>query len=369
MSEAGSKKAAIVTRDELYRQVWETPMSRLAEKYGISGNGLKKICKRLHVPCPPRGYWAKLAAGKRVKPAPLREPPIGRPAQVTIAPTAPPSAAPRLPELDPETAQQLAEARVRTAGLVVPATLRKPHPVIAAWIARHQAQIEADKRDLSRWGRSTLLTKAFSSLERRQQRFLSTLFKEAEKLGYKVKGEAPYNTVLETGQNRIEFALRERVRQVRRPLSDAEKSTPYNSGRSWTQERIATGELIFAFKTFLGPGLTSEWRDGEQPLEIQIGEILAVLAVAAPLLERRRQEAEQAERRRWEEEKKRREEHERQQDRNRWRRFIEFAKLWQEAQLARDFLAALERLSPEPEGSFWGSDGGGMAQVGAGTTR
>ncbi len=158
---------------------------------------------------------------------------------------------------------------------------------------------------------------------------------------------------MEAGQNRIEFALRERVRQVRRPLSDEEKSARYNSGRSWTQERIATGELVFAFKTFLGHGLTSEWRDGERPLENQIGEILAVLAVAAPLLEKRRKEAEEAERRRWEEENKRREERERQQqDRNRWRRFIEFAKLWKEAQLAKDFLAALETLSPEPERSF-----------------
>ncbi len=107
MSQAESKRAAIVTRAELYRQVWETPMARLAEKYGVSGNGLKKICKRLHVPCPPRGYWAKLAAGKPVKAAALREPPIGTPAQATITPTPPSLAAPRLPELDPETAQQL----------------------------------------------------------------------------------------------------------------------------------------------------------------------------------------------------------------------------------------------------------------------
>ncbi len=65
-TEAETKKAAIVTREELYRQVWETPISRLAEKYGVSGNGLKKICDRLHVPYPPRGYWAKLAAGRPV---------------------------------------------------------------------------------------------------------------------------------------------------------------------------------------------------------------------------------------------------------------------------------------------------------------
>ena len=46
----GRKQPVTVTREELYRQVWETAMSRLAEQYGISGNGLAKICDRLKVP-------------------------------------------------------------------------------------------------------------------------------------------------------------------------------------------------------------------------------------------------------------------------------------------------------------------------------
>ena len=37
-------------------------MLRLGKRYGISGNGLKKICDRLQVPYPPLGYWAKLRA-------------------------------------------------------------------------------------------------------------------------------------------------------------------------------------------------------------------------------------------------------------------------------------------------------------------
>jgi len=55
-----------ITRPALYDAVWQTPMSRLAPAYGISGNGLAKICDRFGVPYPPRGYWAKAASG--VKP-------------------------------------------------------------------------------------------------------------------------------------------------------------------------------------------------------------------------------------------------------------------------------------------------------------
>ena len=38
-------------------------MITLAKEYGISDVGLAKICRRNQVPLPPRGYWAKLAAG------------------------------------------------------------------------------------------------------------------------------------------------------------------------------------------------------------------------------------------------------------------------------------------------------------------
>ena len=56
-----------LTRQELYDLVWSTPMTKLAESFGISDVGLAKICDRHRVPKPPRGYWAKKEAGKRVK--------------------------------------------------------------------------------------------------------------------------------------------------------------------------------------------------------------------------------------------------------------------------------------------------------------
>ncbi|MFO0820017.1 MAG: hypothetical protein U1A77_18855 [Pirellulales bacterium] len=46
-------------------------MTKLAREYGISDVGLAKICKRHDIPRPPRGHWAKLANGKRVRRPPL----------------------------------------------------------------------------------------------------------------------------------------------------------------------------------------------------------------------------------------------------------------------------------------------------------
>lgn len=56
-----------ITRQELYDEVWSMAVSKLAPKYNLSEVGFAKFCKRCDIPRPPRGYWAKLEAGKKVK--------------------------------------------------------------------------------------------------------------------------------------------------------------------------------------------------------------------------------------------------------------------------------------------------------------
>lgn len=56
-----------LSRSELFDAVWKTPLVRLAEQYGFSNVALKKKCVKYEIPTPPRGYWAKKAAGYKVK--------------------------------------------------------------------------------------------------------------------------------------------------------------------------------------------------------------------------------------------------------------------------------------------------------------
>ena len=58
-------------RTSLYEMVWNKPVTKIAEDLGISDVALHKICRKHQIPVPPRGHWAKLAAGKPVKIAPL----------------------------------------------------------------------------------------------------------------------------------------------------------------------------------------------------------------------------------------------------------------------------------------------------------
>ena len=60
-----------LTRDELYDQVWTTPVRQLAARFAISDVGLAKICKKHRIPKPPRGYWVRLQHGATVRRAPL----------------------------------------------------------------------------------------------------------------------------------------------------------------------------------------------------------------------------------------------------------------------------------------------------------
>ncbi|PRF40283.1 hypothetical protein [Burkholderia multivorans] len=61
----------LIERAALYEEVWADPVSTVSKRYGMSDNGLRKICQKLGVPLPPLGYWAKLRAGQTVKRTPL----------------------------------------------------------------------------------------------------------------------------------------------------------------------------------------------------------------------------------------------------------------------------------------------------------
>lgn len=55
-----------LTRKELYDLVWENPLSKLAKKYNLSDNGLRKVCKKLDIPLPKNGHWQKIQYNKKV---------------------------------------------------------------------------------------------------------------------------------------------------------------------------------------------------------------------------------------------------------------------------------------------------------------
>lgn len=66
-------------RAKLLEEVWAEPVQIVALRYQLSDVGLKKLCNRLLIPTPPRGYWAKLKAGRTVPGRPALKPYKGNP--------------------------------------------------------------------------------------------------------------------------------------------------------------------------------------------------------------------------------------------------------------------------------------------------
>lgn len=125
-------------------------MSRLAAEYGLSDRGLAKICNRLNIPCPPRGYWAMKCSRKKVTQIQLPEPTANTPLEIKFTPTPDPV---RPPELDVETADKLAQPKEDAADIVVPDRLNKPHSIIAGWLADHERKKREAKLERDAWRR------------------------------------------------------------------------------------------------------------------------------------------------------------------------------------------------------------------------
>jgi hypothetical protein len=73
-----------ISRDALYALVWTEPLRTLAASFDISDVALRKTCQRAAIPTPERGYWARLAAGKRVVKAALPARPPGLSPEVSF---------------------------------------------------------------------------------------------------------------------------------------------------------------------------------------------------------------------------------------------------------------------------------------------
>lgn len=339
------------TREELYDLVWSTPMTKASAELGITGNGLAKICDRLAVPYPYRGYWAKLQAGKAAPRTALKPAKSDTPNAVEINPT--PPKLPKAPDPVHEVASAAAVPELR-----VPDALTRPHRIIAA-------RIEEAKQDRQRFRRDPWLKHMATEeteLDRRQLRIEDALFKALEKRGHKVeteRGSVQLVHFVVSGE-KLSYALRERIRQRKEPLSPAEAKDPLNVSlnRRWKQLREPTGELTLAVEGEFKWTAKASWTDmPDQPLEAQLGAIVVGIEAVASVAAQERAKLREAEQRRWEEEQRRAAvQRARKLDDNRWRKVREMAAAFEEADRLRRFIAAVEeryRAEPTEKAAKW----------------
>lgn len=267
-------------RDELYEQVWDTPMRVLAKRYGVSDVALAKICKALGVPRPGRGYWMRKAAGQHVKQTPL--PPL----QPGVAPER------RLSQWrDPIGNQELGEdvstllnrESDPSMTIVVPDELHRPHPLVresAGNLRKHSKNHLA-----ARLEKTCLDIRATRATLDRALLVCDTLIKALEKRGFRVEVTAPaplaggrYGPPFQGQPSRtgvhilesfIEFRIEE-VYDVVWPEGRPPQRRPYDPSAPWNYtprpepRHEPSGRLALVIDRHWLGATRGSWRDGKR---------------------------------------------------------------------------------------------------------
>jgi hypothetical protein len=346
-----------LSREELYELVWETPTRHLCQQFGLSDVGLAKTCKRYDIPRPSYGYWAKKAAGGKIKRTPLPRREDDRFQKVTFAP-----GEPKTEEddgfFDPEI-RALYELESQAEPIAVSDTLRSPHPLVA----RTRDALASVKP--STWSRDTgllypdrqevahLLDVVCSKgTLPRALRIMNTLLKGLEDRGYRIgKPQRSYHRGTAAVGHGYEFVFR-----MREPT----KRQIQAKNNSWDSQYayVLTGELQLEVDYMIYRS-TRVYRDTvRKKVEDYVRELpLKMLKV---IDEHRREEAKRAEEQRLKdeirlreaEEAERKARREAQLNRRRERReeLFRTAEQWRQCQTLRDFIAAVRVAAVERTG-------------------
>lgn len=339
------------TREQLYDEVWSTPMRILASKFGLSDVGLAKVCRRHNIPRPPVGYWAKKAVGKA--PARTRLQAEHDPRQsgpIVIYP----SNNDRVSEngaYDPHVSALL-EGEQRVQPIIVPTTLRNPHRLIVSTQAYWRAWEKHERIDkpyainsLPDPKRKNVLDIDISiDVESRalrvMQAWLTAL--EARQFAIHINDEANKDTTsVAILRERFIFRLRERLRQVPHDPKRAKREGQfYVRPPPW--DLVPTGDLELIIQ-FTSSYRIRAWKDSKrEPLDSLLNQIIVwmihqVGRVRAERAadERRRLEREERERQRRDAEERRRLEQEREDS------LIQQSEDWEASRRLRAYLTEL----------------------------
>jgi hypothetical protein len=354
-----------LTREELYEQVWSEPLVQLAKKFGISDVALAKRCRRMRIPLPGLGYWAKKQHGKPVRRAPLPKLPANATSTEFVMREKPvvgdAPEPPHGPVADQQRFESLAENRI-----VVADVLADPHPLIAKTVAalrrakpNHQGYLIPTVPALN-------VNVSLDGADRAMC-ILDALLKALDARGYETtihparSDETRPATVVKIGGDEVPISLTERIDVVERPdLVPPRQPTRPRRASHWDaiyapsppeprRELVASGQYTLRIDiSYIS--CRRAWTDGKQQrLEQILNSIVVGLVVAAEKLREHRLEREKRERE-WREAEARRieEERRRELEAGRIRALDRVLTAWRDSRDIREYVAeARQALSGE----------------------
>lgn len=340
-------------RSELYEQVWSQPMREVAKLYGVSDVALAKTCRKLAVPVPGVGYWARKRAGRRTHRTPLPKLPAGVEEETILKWWLPDEPAP----LSPEAEAVVSELQRPEAAIVVPDVLTEPHKLVAQ--AKKLLAREKPYEGMLRCWRDRCLdiTVSPQSLDR-ALRIFDTLLKTMEGRALQVEitdpetfdpqglrlprlpGQPPPNaTRVHVDGEWLRFGLAEK-RSVVRKEPAARVTSQARTWSSYTQpDRAPNGVLALSIYDENYMSQPISWKDGKRlRIESRLNDFLAGLYEQAAAHKEMRERFERARLEREAEERQRHEERQRaEQEAHRAKDFQDMLARWRLARDIREF--------------------------------
>lgn len=336
-----------LTREELYELVWAEPIMKLARQYGLSDRGLAKICDRMGIPVPGRGYWAKVQSGQSPPQPKLPGIKAGQQSRVVLGKNA---ENPGEDEKYGAVSALIASEALLENQITVLEDLTDPHPLVLKTAkslrgagandhglvkprARRCLDVHIGKQSIERASR--ILDALVRALEERD---IALVFDEEERQSARmaVDGET------------IGFSLEEKVRRERYQPAPAEQKKLEKD--SWYRYRLPddkffpSGDLSLKLHIgYWGRGHRATWSDGKkQRVDGCLNKFIAAAYKAAAVKKTDRMERERRERE-WKEQERRREILRRQIEREQERLDVlnEQAGAWHEAQQLRAYILAV----------------------------
>lgn len=278
-----------LTRKELYDLVWAQPLSRLAKKYKISDNGLRKICKRMNIPIPAMGHWQKIQYGKQVIVTNLPAKYEGKD-EITLGEKGEDDINVDSPIVQQRRLIQTIE-NTKDLLLTVPDRLSsRPDKLIRSTLDYYDAVRKYYKSQHGSYpDRNNVLSIQVQEESRpRAVRLLDTIIKVLRSRKHDVIADH-FTTYAKIGDEHVKFRLREKQR-----VSDVKTSY---GGRQYE----STGEFVFVID--IGPYTRKEVKDGHEPIETKISAIIAMIELEGKRMKEERI-ASEIRRKQWEEQER-----------------------------------------------------------------
>lgn len=253
-----------LSRKELYNLVWSKPLTQLAKDFGLSNNGLRKICKKYDVPLPKMGHWQKVQYGKKVELEKLGHFDKWTNTKITIHES----------EADDEehyltkVARRVKEIELACSKfLPVPESLTKPHPLVK--VAKEN--LSTKKKELSwrnlpecihtGWGLLSISVQKHNAP--RALRIMNIFIKMAESRGHEVILEDQKTKLVVDGEK---FPIRFREKHTRQIIPDDR----------WSSSELIPNDILSLKYDDL---YDKEWTDKGTLLEEQLPRILAFFEI------------------------------------------------------------------------------------------